>query len=352
MSAPEPRANPLLLGHEAAESLLAESLRSGRMHHAWLITGPEGVGKATLAFRFARRLLAGMAEGDSLALDAAHPVFKRVAAGSHADLLTIERVYDEKRKRMKTQIAVDDVRRVTNFMSLTPAEGGWRVVIVDGAEEMNPSSANALLKVLEEPPPRAILLLVCSAPGRLLPTIRSRCRKLRLSALDDPTMRTLLGAYLPELDADERDRLVTLAEGAPGRAVLLAEEQGLALAGLVEEVLAALPALKTSRAYELADTLARAEGAFSTFMDLLRTAITAAVRDSVRGRADPDQARLVALRPLDAWGDVWHGLTRLQDETERFNLDKRQAIVAGLGLLTRGEGGGGPAARQTGSNIP
>ena len=133
---------------------------------------------------------------------------------------------------------------------------------------------------------------------------------------------------------DDRDRLVTLAEGSPGRALLLAAGQGLALAGMVDEVLAACPNLKMSRAYDLADTIVRGDEAFSTFMDLLRAAITSAVRDSVRGRADPDQMRLVSLRPLDAWGEVWDALTRLQDETERFNLDKRQAIVAGLGMLS------------------
>ena len=332
--APEPRANPLLLGHEAAEATLLEAMRSGRMHHAWLITGPDGVGKATLAYRFARRLLAGVPADDTLALDPQHPTFRRVAAGAHADLHTVELAYDEKRRRMRTQIAVEDVRRISAFMSLTPAEGGWRVAIVDGAEEMNQSSANALLKILEEPPRRAILLLVCGAPGRLLPTIRSRCRRLRLDPLGQEAMDRLLAAYLPDLADDERGRLATVAEGSPGRALLLAEDQGLAITGLVDEVLAALPGLKPQRAYAVADTLARGETAFSNFMDLLRAGIAAAVRETVRGRADQEQARLVALRPLDAWGDVWHALTRLQDETERFALDKRQAIVAGLGMLS------------------
>jgi DNA polymerase-3 subunit delta' len=304
------------------------------MHHAWLITGPDGVGKATLAYRFARRLLAGMPAADTLALEPTHPVFRRVAAGSHADLLTVERAYDEKRKRMRTQIAVDDVRRISNFMSLTPAEGGWRVVVVDGAEDLNQASANALLKVLEEPPPRAVLLLVCTAPGRLLPTIRSRCRRLRLDPLGSEAMERLLASYLPDLATNERGRLATVAEGSPGRALMLAEEEGLAIAGLVDGVLAELSALKPARAYAVADTVARGENAFSNFMDLLRAGIASAVRDVVRGRADPEQLRLVALRPLDAWGDVWHGLTRLQDETERFALDKRQAIVAGLGMLS------------------
>jgi len=331
---PEPRANPLLLGHEAAEDTLLEALRSGRMHHAWLITGPDGVGKATLAYRFARRLLAGIPAENSLALDPTHPVFRRVAAGAHADLLTVELTVNERTGRRRTQIAVEDVRGVSAFMSLTPAEGGWRVAIVDGAEEMNQSSANALLKILEEPPRRALLLLTCAAPGRLPATIRSRCRRLRLDKLAPEVMERLLAIYLPEQSADERGRLVTVAEGSPGRALLLAAEEGLAIAGLVDEVLAALPGLKPTRAYAMADTLVRGDTAFSNFFDLLRAGIAAAVRDVARGRGDEDQSRLVALRPLDAWGDVWHALTRLQDETERFNLDKRQAIVAGLGMLS------------------
>jgi DNA polymerase-3 subunit delta' len=331
--APEPRANPLLLGHGAAEATLLEAMRSGRMHHAWLISGPEGVGKATLAYRFARRLLAGIPEQASLALDPRHPVFRRVAAGAHADLHTVERGYDERRRRMRSQIAADDVRGISDFMHLTPAEGGWRVAIVDGAEEMNQSSANALLKILEEPPRRAILLLVCAAPGRLPPTVRSRCRRLRLDPLGQERMEQLLASYLPDLPPNDRSRLVTVAEGSPGRALLLAEEEGLAIANLVNEILAALPGLKLQRAYAVADTLTRGETAFSNFMDLLRAGIAAAVRDVVRGRGDEDQSRLIALRPLDAWGDVWHALTLLQDETERFNLDKRQAIVAGLAML-------------------
>ena len=270
---PDPRANPFLLGHEAAESALAVALAGGRLHHAWLITGPEGIGKATLAYRFARRLLAGRRRtgepgaGDlsaaqpaderpggagELALDPTHPVFRRVAAGAHADLITVERGYDEKRKRVRSVITAEDVRRIAGFMALTPAEGGWRVAIVDGAEEMHPAAANALLKVLEEPPARAVLLLVSAAPGRLLPTIRSRCRRLRLSPLPDTAMAELLARALPEMAEAERSRLITLAEGSPGRAVLLAEAEGLAIAALVDDVLAALPSLPPTRAYEIA----------------------------------------------------------------------------------------------------
>ena len=334
MSAPAPRANPILLGHDAAEQTLLDALRSGRMHHAWLIAGPEGIGKATLAFRFARRLLAGMAAGDSLALDPAHPVFRRIAAGGHADLMTIERAYDAKTQRYKRDIAVDDVRKINGFMSLTAAEGGWRAAIVDGAEDLNAASANALLKVLEEPPKRAVLLLVCSAPGRLLPTIRSRCRRLRLSPLDDTAMAGLLTRYLPDQPADDRDRLMTLAEGSPGRALTMAADDGIAVAMLVDKLLAELPNIPLSRGHDIADALGRNDTGFRLFMDQLAAGIAQAVRESVRGRADPEQQRLVAQRPLEAWGELWQGISRLRDETERFALDRRQALVACVGMLS------------------
>ena len=335
MSAPEPRANPILLGHEAAERTLLDAMHLGRMLHAWLITGPEGIGKATLAFRFARRLLAGLGNGGghSLALDPAHPVFRRVVAGGHADMLTIERAYDEKTKRLKRDIAVKDVREINSFMALTPAEGGWRVAVVDGAEDLNQSSANALLKILEEPPSRAVLILVCSSPGRLLPTIRSRCRHLRLSPLLDEIMVRLLAMYLPERTQDDRDRLVTLAEGSIGRALAMADEDGIAIAALVDNVLQSLPNIPLSRGHAVADALGRNDAGFRLFTDQLITGIAALVRDTVRGHADPEQQRLAALLPLEAWCEVWQGLVRLQDETERFALDKRQALVSCVGML-------------------
>jgi len=336
VSHPAPRENPLLHGHADAEAMLASAMRSGRMHHAWLITGAPGIGKATLAFRFARRLLAGVPEGDTLALSPEHPVFRRVAAGSHADLLTVEREIDPKRKKLRAEIIIDDVRRVADFLHRTPAEGGWRVVVVDGAEELNRNAANGLLKVLEEPPPRAILLLVCSAAGRLLPTIRSRCRRLPRSPLRFADMESLLADYLPEQTPQERARLTGLAEGSPGRALSLAAGSG-NFADLVAGVLEDLDTLSFERANQLADAVNRHEDGFSDFMDMLRAAIAAAVRDVARGRPDPGQLRLVGLRPLDAWVDVWHALTRLQDETESAYLDKRQAIVTGLGLLSRGQ---------------
>ena len=207
---PDPRANPDLSGHAAAEETLKTAAESGRLAHAWLFRGPRGIGKATLAFRFARWLLASSGAsslaapappslfGDDMAPEAIgsdeglfvapeNPVFRRVAAAGHADLMTIEVGLDD-RGRRRREIVAADVREVGRFLSMTPAEGGWRVVIIDSADDMNRHAANAVLKVLEEPPRRAVLLLVSHNPGRLLATIRSRCRSLALRPLANDTV--------------------------------------------------------------------------------------------------------------------------------------------------------------------
>jgi DNA polymerase-3 subunit delta' len=325
-----PRENHLFIGHARAEAAILEAMRSARLHHAWLITGAEGVGKATLAFRFARALLAG--QTGSLEMAPTHPVFRRVAAGTHADLLTIEREWDEKKKRLKKSIAADTARSIPPFLHLTPAEGGFRAVIVDGAEDLNSQSANALLKVLEEPPPKAVLMLVCSAPGKLLPTIRSRCRHLALAPLPEPDMDQVLRTLLPDFSADDRLGLAAIAEGSPGRALALAEEGGLKLAEMVAEILRAGPGLSLARAYEMSDQL-RDQAPFETFMGLLQRGVAAAVSATLRGTADAVQARLVGSKSPQAWAEIAQALGRLTVETEAVNMDRRQALVAGLALF-------------------
>lgn len=321
---PAPRANPLLFGHEPAEAEFAAAAGGGRLHHAWLLTGPAMVGKATLAFRLARRVLA-LGEAPD---DPAGPVFRRIAQGSHADLLTIERAYDDKRRRLRGEITVEQIRAAQRFLHLTPAEGGWRVVVVDGLDALNRNAANALLKLLEEPPARALLLLTSAVPGRLLPTLRSRCRALLLNPLPEAEMQAALAALLPATPAAERATLAAAANGAPGRAVALAQAGALALVRLADDVLAAPPPA-IPRRHEIADQVTRAEEGFATFMELLQQGVAAGVAAAARAGAGADAHG----RPLEAGSELWQALGRLADETERFNLDKRSAVIVGLELL-------------------
>ncbi len=326
-----PRENPLFVGHQAAVHALHNAATAGRLHHAWLIGGQHGIGKATLAYRFARWLLAGgTAEDLSVAPDL--PTARRVAANTHADLLTIERRFDDKRKKMQSEIVIDTVHEVGKFLRLTAGEGGWRVVIVDGAEQMNRNAANALLKLLEEPPKRAILLLVSHAPGRLLPTIRSRCRNLNLAPLADADVETLLGFYTPELSMPERGKLARLSEGSIGTAMTLAAEDGVAIAGLVDEALEADKPLPPARAQAIADVLARSEDGYTVFMDLLRAGLAKATRRAARagtGGAGRDAS-------LAAKVSLWQEFARMEREVVGLNLDKRAAIIVALSQLPNG----------------
>jgi DNA polymerase-3 subunit delta' len=318
---PEPRANGAFLGHEAAVAALHAATTSGRLHHAWLIGGGAGIGKATLAYRFARWLLAGATTAD-LSVDVSHPAFKRVAANTHADLLTIDRRLNEKTKKMQTEIVIDTVHEVGKFLRLTAGEGGWRVVVVDGAEDMNRNAANALLKLLEEPPKRAILLLVSHAPGRLLPTIRSRCRSLNLGPLADGQVEALLADYAPQVAPADRRNIARLAEGSIGTALTLAEETGIAIASLVDEALAGpVPA---ARAQAIADAAARTEDGFEIFFGLLRSGLAATTRRAARLPTAQNLAPRVA---------VWQELGSLEREVLNLNLDKRAAIIVALTQL-------------------
>ena len=330
----EPRANPDLVGHEEAARSIEAAARSGRMHHAWLICGAPGIGKATLAWRFARWLLAGMPQGATpLEVDPASAVFRRVAADTHADCFALEPNTGE--RGVKRILRVEDAREAVRFLTQTAAEGGWRVVVMDEAERADQAAVqNTLLKTLEEPPPKTVLLLVCAAPQKLLPTIRSRCRRLDLNPLQPAEMEALLARLLPDTPPADRARLAALAGGAPGRALALAEAGGLEWQALGESSPAALTRPDPPRDHALADRLAadRSGAAFGIFMGLLRGAIAAALREASRGRA---AAPWLARHPLAVWAALWDRLGDLADDTERLNLDRKQAVLTGLSWLAR-----------------
>lgn len=345
---PSPRANPGLVGHEAAEALLLQLYRVGRLSHALLLAGPRGIGKATLAFRLARFLLARGGQGASvgpatsdqtdLAIDPDSGVFRRVAGGSHADLLTIERAWDPRRGRLRNEIVVDDAREIAAFFRLSSAEEGWRIVIVDGAEEMNRNAANALLKILEEPPDRGLLILVSHNPGRLLPTIRSRCRRLVLSPPARPIATRLLRHYQPQLEEAQANALGVLSGGSIGHALELAAAGGLELYCSVMELLASMPAIDIGRLHALADRLARADAddAYRACEELLGRFLARLARDAARGRVGGEEivpGESAAISGLSRGADTarWAALGQ-EIETNfaaarELNLDKKQTLL-------------------------
>jgi DNA polymerase III subunit delta' len=342
---PAPRANPELIGHESAERELRRLVEAGRLPHAILLSGPRGIGKATLAFRFARFLLASgdhstatAAAESGLAIDPESGVFRRVAAGGHADLLTVERAYDPRRRRLRSEIVVEDAREITNFFRLTAAEEGWRIVIVDGAEEMNRSAANALLKILEEPPRQALLLLVSHSPGRLLPTIRSRCRRFPLVPLPRAPLTKLLRGHRPELTQAEIEPLAALSDGSIGRALELAEAGGLVLYRSVLDLLSQIPQLDIIRLHAFADEISRvdSEDAYRVSGELLlrllaRITATSARRqfggEEIVGGEDDAMWRIAALVAPARWARLREEIERGFASTDQLNLDRKQTML-------------------------
>ena len=355
---PLPRANGLLLGQAAAEARLLEAFRSGRLPHAWLISGPRGVGKATLAYRFARFVLgqgregqgrepggagqglfaadpAGQAEG--LAMPEDSEASRLIASASHPDLRVLERGQDDGGKPQQS-ISVDKVRASLGFVHLTPALGGWRLILVDAADDLNRNAANALLKALEEPPRNTLLLLLAHAPGRLLPTIRSRCCHLVLPPLATAEVTQLLGRYAPELPARDAAGLAHLAEGSIGRALELASEGGLELYADLVALLAGLPRIDFAKLQALAERLGRdrSGAAFRTASDLLLWWLARLARAAALGR-QPEEivagegallSRLLAQGNLAQAASLWEKLHRLFGRAEAVNLDRRQVFMA------------------------
>ncbi|MSO92711.1 MAG: DNA polymerase III subunit delta' [Rhodospirillales bacterium] len=353
---PPPRRNPRLLGQDAAETTLLEAYRGGRLAHAWLLTGPAGIGKATLAFRFARYILADAAptvtddglfgpapsiarpSPPSLHVGPEHPVFQRVAASGHADLRTVERTVNEKTEKLRSEIVVDDVREVGGFLSLTAAEGGWRIVIIDVADEMNRTAANAVLKVLEEPPTRAILLLVSHNPGRLLPTIRSRCRRLPLQPLPTETVMALLQDYRPDLEEAAIADLARLADGSIGRALTLAQEGGLDVFDKLAHLFESLPELDIPALSKLAERIGKtdADASYQAAVDLVLRWLNRVLGEAAEatrentglsGREAQFVRRIAGFARLDRWLEVWDKIATLLRRTESSNLDRKQVFL-------------------------
>jgi DNA polymerase-3 subunit delta' len=311
-------------GGETVEAAFAGAVARGRLHHGWLLTGPEGIGKATFAYRAARRLL-GAAAFPELGLLGASPedrVSRQVAARSHPDLMVLERVGDD--GKVRKVIPVDDARKLPEFFSKSPSMGGFRVAIVDAVDDMNPNAANALLKTLEEPPERGVLFLISHAPGGLLPTIRSRCRRLRF----DPWPEAEVAAFVAgrtDVSAEDALSLARMSRGSPGRALDLAARGAIAADQAARELLRRLPEADALALQALADGFRGGEGMerFTLLFDRLS--------DHVRLRAE--LAAEEGSRDSDRWAEIWSKLAALPREVEGLNLDRADAFWSAVGDL-------------------
>ena len=361
---PAPRANPFFLGHERAEAEIARWIGEDRLGHALLICGPRGIGKATWAFRIARSLLrdtsasgtsAPGGEGEQASLLGAPPpiiapfaepedqTFRWVASSGHPDLLTVERRFDEKRGRSLSEIVVDDVRRIGAFLATSAAQGGWRVVVVDAADEMNRNAANALLKILEEPGEKSLILLVAHQPGLMPATVRSRCRRVVLQPLAADVLDRLLVRYRPDISPSGRAVLAGLAEGSIGSALELADTHALATGKTLAAMFAALADGDDRPLLGLAaEPPAGADPeSFRTISHLLSWWLRALVRSAATGGSDNGEARfpglgheeqaivrrLASAAPLDRWLKVWDKSHHLTTQAAAGNLDRKQTLT-------------------------
>jgi DNA polymerase-3 subunit delta' len=325
-----PRETTALFGHADAEQTLLAAYRSGRVPHAWLIGGEGGIGKATLAYRMARFVLAhphpdapAVRAATSLAVPAEHPVSRRIAGQAHSDLLVLERTLNDKGK-LRQDIAVDDVRRSVGFFGSTAGEGGWRVAIVDSVEDLNRAGANALLKVMEEPPPRALILLISHAPGRTMPTIRSRCRQLSLRPLAvDDIVQAAAAALGQGTDAGELRAAAEAADGSAARALMFLEGPALELRQRVVGLLDRLPQLDQRALHTLGDKLGGTEAeTLAAFMDTINAWLGARL-----GQGPQDIGRLARV------AEAWEKVNAAARETDTYNLDRKPFVFAVFGAL-------------------
>ncbi|CAM5766479.1 DNA polymerase III subunit delta' [Labrys miyagiensis] len=327
---PHPRETVRLLGQDAGEQSLLAAYLSGRIHHAWLLGGPEGIGKATLAYRMAKFVLtnpdpARIAGATDLSVPSDGHAARQVVSQSHVDLTVLRRLPNEKTKGFYSNIRVDDVRDVVRFLGSTAGAGGWRIAIIDSAEDLAREGANALLKVLEEPPPRVLFLMISHQPARLLPTIRSRCRLLTLETLSQADVIAAAAQARPDLAAEAIAAGAALAQGSVRRALTLADGEGVALHRSLTDLLSKLPRIDVAAAHALADRCANKAGDqnFALLLDFIDDWLHHRLL-SERGQPPHRLAR---------WAEVWEKARSAARDVEAYNLDRKPFVLSTLSML-------------------
>lgn len=342
-----------LTGHENSEKTMLEAFASGKLPNAWLISGPKGIGKATLAHKFAKFLLTNKLPssqedglfGDSLAaespetleVDENHPALARIEAGSHGDFMVIsaEDIDDDK---VKQEISIDEIRKVNEFLSLTPSEADMRVVIVDSADEMNRNAANAILKILEEPPLNSIILMISHNPGKLLPTIRSRCRFLKLHTLSGDEVKEVVKNQILDISEENLNFTSALAEGSPGRALELYNGGGVNIYSRLIGIFQKLPEQDIENIDKLGSELEgkknRKNWLIASYLlqYFLAEIVRVSANDNISGTeiipGENDLKTGLAKQCSAAkWAEIWEKIGKMSAEADYANLDKKHALI-------------------------
>ncbi|MCV9997002.1 DNA polymerase III subunit delta' [Pararhizobium sp. YC-54] len=320
-----PAENMRLFGHADAEHFLAQSYRSGKGHHAILIEGPAGIGKATLAFRFANHVLThpdpALAPDMLADPDPGSIVSRQIASGASHNLLHLTRPVDEKTGKVKSAITVDEVRRAGKFFSQTSGTGNWRIVIVDPADDLNRNAANAILKILEEPPKRSLFLVLTHAPGKLLPTIRSRCLPLQLKPLAPEALRDAMNNLGLDLSGPDGQKVLASAQGSVSEALKLINYGGLDIMTAFETILSGQePGIRRDM-HKLADVLAGKDS--ETIFDFFSALVTSHIMTQAR-----EAARRGDIGTADRYARLSAGITERLSVAQAYNLDRKQTILA------------------------
>lgn len=334
--APHPREMLTLVGHEAAEHEFLDLYQAGRLHHAFMLVGPEGIGKATFAYRAARFLMAEAAAEEgalfgepapaaTLDIPAEHRATHLIANNAHPDMAILRRRYDASSKKFRTEIGVEDMRDALHLLEKTPAFGGWRVVIVDAADDLNTSSANALLKTLEEPPAKTMFLLVCHQPQKMLPTIRSRCRKLTFAPLAESDLHRLAEAISPENRPDAE--AIAAAEGSMRQALRLADPGLRAYLGSVRAIFEALPRMADGEIARVTALMRAGAAGEQPMRDFLHE-LESWLHRAIVGAAEAGQ-----LAWATALSEFWSQTMAQAEAVEGYNLDRRAFLMTLLDEL-------------------
>ncbi len=329
-----PRENVRLIGHEPIIDIFLKAFDAKKIPNGWLLSGPKGIGKATIAYKIARMLLSGVRDDVS----ETHPVFRKVAANNHSDLLVIEKEEDA------SEIKVDNIRKINDFLHMTSSETGYRVVIIDSADDMNNNAANSLLKLLEEPPTKAFFILISHSPGALLTTIKSRCRKINVFPLDKNDAISVVNSSLPEASPIEIAKLVELADFSPGVAIDFYENDGLKIYNELIKIFSSPKGFDFELVHKLGESISQKINVnkWNTFKYLLNLLMVRIARDYAAsgtiGNVESNNIEPIVEKQLEEFFKIWEKVNSLLGDVERINLDKKSVVInifEELGLLDK-----------------